>query len=252
MAASYQVIALGSLPELRPGDDLPGLVCDAVGVEAGGLQEGDVVVVTQKVVSKAEGRLVDLRTVQPSAFAQALARELGKDPALVEVVLGETRRIVRMDRGVFIVETHGGFICANAGVDRSNVPEEHLVTLLPADPDASAARLHAALAARWPGVTCGVVITDSFGRPWREGITEVAIGVAGLQPVVSLRGLRDPYGYLLTATDVAVADELASAAGLVMGKLDRVPAAVVRGAPVRFGTGSGKGLLRPAERDLFR
>lgn len=252
MAGSVHILGLGTLPELHPGDDLPALVCDAVAAEAGGLQPGDVVVVTQKVVSKAEGRMVDLRTVQPGAFATSLAQQWEKDAALLEVVLSETRRIVRMERGVLIVESVQGFVCANAGVDRSNVPDDSMVTLLPADPDASAARVHAALAARWPGVPCGVVITDSFGRPWREGITEVAIGVAGLAPIESYKGVRDPYGYLLSTTEVAVADHLASAAGLVMGKLDKVPAAIVRGARLALGEGNGRQLLRAADRDLFR
>lgn len=252
MARSFAVLGLGSLPELHPGDDLPAMVAEAVANEAGGLQASDVVVVTQKIVSKAEGRLVDLRSVTPSAFAHSLAKELEKDPALIEVILGETRRIVRMSHNVFIVETHHGFICANAGVDRSNVPDDNVVALLPRDPDASARGIRAALTARWPGTACAVIITDSFGRPWREGITEVAIGVAGLLPVETMRGQRDPYGYLLSSTDIAVADHLASAAGLVMGKLEMVPAAVVRGVQFTHAEGTAQALLRPAARDLFR
>ncbi|MSQ09631.1 MAG: coenzyme F420-0:L-glutamate ligase [Dehalococcoidia bacterium] len=252
MAGSYSVIGLGSLPELHPGDNLPSLVVDAVAAEAGGLHGGDVVVVTQKVVSKAEARLVDLRSVTPSAFALSLAAELDKDPALLEVILSETRRIVRMDHNVFIVETHHGFICANAGVDRSNVPDDQVVALLPVDPDASARAIRTKLTARWPEAACAVIITDSFGRPWREGITEVAIGVSGLLPVETMRGQRDPYGYLLSSTDIAIADHLAAAAGLVMGKFDMVPAAVVRGVRFTPAEGTAQALLRPAERDLFR
>lgn len=252
MAAQLTVIGLGTLPELHPGDDLPALVVEAITREADGLHPGDVVVVTQKVVSKAEGRLVDLRTVTPSRFALALAEQWDKDAALLEVILSETRRIVRMERGVFIVETVQGFVCANAGVDRSNVPDDNVVTLLPADPDASARAVHAALAARWPGVPSAVVITDSFGRPWREGSTEVAIGAAGLVTLESYRGRTDPYGYVLQSTDVAFGDMIANAAGLVMGKFDKVAAAVVRGAPVPLGEGSGRDLLRMADKDLFR
>ncbi len=252
MASRVEILGLGTLPEFRTGDDLPALVADAVAAGAGGLQAGDVVVVTQKAVSKAEGRVVDLRTVTPSALAVEFAGQTGKDPALVEVVLRETRRVVRMDRGVLIVETKQGFVCANAGVDRSNVPDDNIVTLLPVDADASAARVLATLAARWPAVPCGVLITDSFGRPWRHGITEVAIGVAGFSALESLKGRSDPYGYTLTSTEVAVADYLATAAGLVMGKFDRVPAAVVRGASITLGEGSVNQLLRPAEFDLFR
>jgi coenzyme F420-0:L-glutamate ligase/coenzyme F420-1:gamma-L-glutamate ligase len=215
------------------------------------LASGDVVVVTQKVVSKAEGRLVPLDTVEPSPFAWQIAATYGKDPRHVEVVLRESRRIVRMDHGVIITETHHGFICANAGVDASNVPGREVVCLLPEDPDASAERIRAGLAERL-GVAVGVVISDTFGRVWRLGQTNVAIGVAGLRPLVSYVGQRDPYGYDLRVTQLAAADEIAAAAELVMGKVDGVPIAVVRGLGHLLGEGRARDLVRPPETDLFR
>lgn len=241
------VVGLRSLPEIEPGADLARLIVDAAGKEAVGLESGDVVVVTQKIVSKAEGRIVDLRTVKPSAFAQSLAQTWEKDPRQIEVILRETRRFVRMDQGVIVSETHHGFICANAGIDRSNVPGEEMVCLLPVDPDESAARIRRGL-----GVEVGVIISDTFGRPWREGTTEVAIGVAGFDPLWDYRGRTDAYGYVLRSTEVAVADMLASAAGLVMEKAARVPVAIVRGFVFEPGEGSGKRLLRAPEKDLFR
>jgi coenzyme F420-0:L-glutamate ligase/coenzyme F420-1:gamma-L-glutamate ligase len=212
---------------------------------------GDIVIVTQKIVSKAEGRLVDLSTVEPSAFARQFADAQGKDPRHVEVVLRESRRIVKMERGVLIAETHHGFICANAGVDASNVPGEDVVVLLPVDPDASAERIRQGLLARL-GAIVGVVISDTFGRVWRMGQTNVAIGVAGLQPLVSYVGQRDPYGYDLRVTQLAPADEIAGAAELVMGKTDAIPVAIVRGLAHLLGPGAARDLVRPPETDLFR
>ena len=234
---------------MRTGDDVAALIADAAG--AGGLASGDIVVVTQKIVSKAEGRLVDLATVEPSAFARQVAAAHGKDPRHVEVVLRESRRIVKMDRGVLISETHHGFVCANAGVDASNVPGEHTLALLPVDPDASAERIRQGLLARL-GAVVGVIISDTFGRVWRMGQTNVAIGVAGLQPLVSYVGQRDPYGYDLRVTQLAAADEIAAAAELVMGKTDAVPVAVVRGLAHLLGPGAARDLVRPPETDLFR
>ncbi len=242
------MLGIEGFPEVRPGDDLSALISEAARRD---LRSGDVLVVTHKIVSKAEGRLVDLREVEPSALAKGYAARHGKDPRQIEVVFRESRRIVRMDRGIVISETHHGFVCANAGVDASNVPGDDTVCLLPLDPDASAARLREALADRL-GVEVAVVVSDSFGRAWRHGITDVAIGVAGMDPVADYRGERDPYGYPMEASVLAVADELAAAAELVMGKTDRVPLAIVRGYPYTPAPGTGKDLLMPPERDMFR
>ena len=244
-----EILPVGGIPEVCPGDDPSALIARAAGDDL--LKTGDVVVVTHKVVSKAEGRLVDLGTVEPSALAKGFAARYDKDPRQIEVVLRESKRIVRMDRGIIISETHHGFVCANAGVDASNVPSDEMVCLLPLDPDASARRLRDALRNRL-GLDLAVVVSDSFGRPWREGITNVAIGVAGMQPLADYRGDRDPHGYPLTASVLAVADELASAAELVMGKTIGVPVAVVRNYPYEKGPGTGRDLLMEPERDLFR
>ena len=243
-----EILPVEGIPEIQPGDDLAGLLAEALGED---LRAGDIVVVTHKIVSKAEGRLVDLRSVEPSAFAKGFASRYGKDPRQIEVVLRESRRIVRMDRGLIISETHHGFVCANAAVDASNVPGEDVVCLLPVDPDASAARLRKALAAR-SGPDLAVIVSDSFGRTWRDGITNVAIGVAGMQPLADYRGETDPHGFPLAASVLAVADELASAAELVMGKTAGIPVAVVRGYPYERGAGTGRALIMPPERDLFR
>ena len=242
------MLGVEGFPEVRPGDDLNRMIGEAV---AGDLRAGDVLVVTHKIVSKAEGRLVDLRTIQPSALAKGYATRHGKDARQVEVVFRESRRIVRMDRGIVISETHHGFVCANAGVDASNVPGDDKVCLLPVDPDASAARLREALTAR-TGSERAVIVSDSFGRPWREGITNVAIGVAGMEPLADYRGQSDPYGYPLEASILAVADELAAAAELVMGKTAGIPVAIVRGYPYERGSGTARDLLMPPGRDLFR
>jgi coenzyme F420-0:L-glutamate ligase / coenzyme F420-1:gamma-L-glutamate ligase len=243
-----EVLGIEGFPEVRPGDDLDRMISAAV---AGDLRAGDVLVVTHKIVSKAEGRLVDLRTIEPSALAKGYASRHGKDPRQIEVVFKESRRIVRMDRGIVISETHHGFVCANAGIDASNVPGDDTVCLLPIDPDDSAARLRDALAGD-PGVDVAVVISDSFGRAWRHGITDVAIGVAGMDPVADYRGLNDPHGFPMEASVLAVADELAAAAELVMGKTDGIPIAIVRGYSYSPASGSGRDLLMPPERDMFR
>jgi coenzyme F420-0:L-glutamate ligase / coenzyme F420-1:gamma-L-glutamate ligase len=243
-----EVLGIEGFPEVRPGDDLARMISGAV---AHDLRSRDVLVVTHKIVSKAEGRLVDLRTVEPSMLAKGYATRYGKDPRQIEVVLRESRRIVRMDRGIVISETHHGFVCANAGVDASNVPGEDTVCLLPVDPDASAMRLRDALAED-PGSEVAVVISDSFGRAWRHGITDVAIGVAGMYPVADYRGQRDPHGFPMEASVLAVADEIAAAAELVMGKTDGIPLAIVRGYAYSPASGSAKDLLMPPERDMFR
>lgn len=243
-----QILPLTNIPEIRPGDDLHAEIRGAAGDD---LRPGDILVVTHKIVSKAEGRLVDLKAVDPSPFAKTFAAEYGKDPRQTEVVLRESRRIVRMDRGIIISETHHGFVCANAGVDASNVPGDETVCLLPLDPDASAENLRNALKED-TGQEVAVIISDSFGRPWRQGITDIAIGVAGIEPLADYRGLQDPHGNPLEASVLAVADELAAAAELVMGKTDAVPAAIIRNYAYERGTGTGRDLLMEPERDLFR
>lgn len=243
-----QLLPVEGIPEIHPGDDLPRIIAEAT---ARDLEYGDALVVTHKVVSKAEHRLVDLRTVEPSPLAKSFAAEHGKDPRHTEVVLRESRRIVRMDRGIIISETHHGFVCANAGVDASNVPGDEMVCLLPVNPDASARRLREYLA-RSTGREIAVIISDSFGRPWRHGITDVAVGVAGMNPLADYRGQNDPHGYPLEASVLAVADELAAAAELVMGKTAAVPAAIIRNYAYEPGPGTAWDLLMPPERDLFR
>jgi len=251
LTPEVRVIGITGIPEVHPGDDLAGLILDAARRQETPPVDGDVLVVTQKVVSKAEGRVIVLSTVEPSSFAQRIAGETGKNARHVEVVLRESRRIVRMDRGVIITETHHGFICANAGVDASNAGGPGLLILLPEDPDASAEGLRRAIEER-AGARVAVVITDTFGRPWREGTDEVAIGVAGLVALKDYAGQRDPYGYELRVTQVAVADELAGASELVTGKLERIPAALIRGYRFEPGAGRGRDLVRDPDRDLFR
>jgi coenzyme F420-0:L-glutamate ligase / coenzyme F420-1:gamma-L-glutamate ligase len=243
-----EILPVEGVPEVQPGDDLPELITRAVGES---LRPGDVLVVTHKIVSKAEGRLVELRAVEPSALAKGFATRHGRDPRQIEVVLRESRRIVRMKRGLIIAETHHGFVCANAGVDASNVPGDDTVCLLPLDPDASAARLREALAAR-TGSDLAVIVSDSFGRTWRDGITNVAIGVSGMNPLADYRGQRDTHGYPLEASVLAVADELAASSELVMGKTAGIPAAIIRGYPYEPADGTGRTLIMPPERDLFR
>jgi coenzyme F420-0:L-glutamate ligase / coenzyme F420-1:gamma-L-glutamate ligase len=228
--SEIRLVPLAGIPEVGPGDELAALIADAV-ERAGGLEEGDVVVVAQKVVSKAEGRV-----------------EETSDP--VQVILREARTVRRRRGDLIIAETEHGFVCASAGVDRSNAPGENVVVLLPRDPDASAARIRDALQERF-GVAPAVVVSDSFGRAWRQGTTDVAIGVAGMRPLLDLRGTKDRRGYTLAATVIAVADELAGAAELVMGKTRGVPAVLVRGYRVPDGEGSARELVMPPERDLF-
>jgi len=240
------IIPVEGLPEIREGDDLGALVAAHARLE-----DDDVVVVAQKAVSKAEGRVVRLADVEASAKARELAGAWC-DPRELEVVLRETRRVVRSRSALVIAETSHGFVCASAGVDHSNAPEPHTLVLLPLDPDASARRIRGSIAAA-AGVRVGVVVTDSFGRPFRRGTTDVAIGVAGVAPLADLRGTSDRAGSLLRSTQVAVADELAAAADLVRpGKADGLPVVVVRGAPHARGDGSAADLVMPPERDLFR
>ncbi|HLF76823.1 MAG TPA: coenzyme F420-0:L-glutamate ligase [Dehalococcoidia bacterium] len=247
---SVSITAIEGIPEINPGDDLAQLIAGALSAQGEKLQDGDVVTVTQKVVSKSEGRFVDLESVVPSPLAVELATNWEKDPRHVEVVLQESKRIVRMDHGVIICETRHGFVCANAGVDASNVPGGQLM-LLPVDPDASAQRIREGLH-QATGADLAVIISDTFGRPWRSGYTEVAIGVAGMLPVIDYVGMMDTHGRELRATWICIADELASAAELVTGKVNRVPAALIRGYAVPRGEGSAKELVRQAETDMFR
>ena len=250
-------MALPPLPDVRPGDDLAGLIADAVRAGAAADPDlaprpGDVLVVTQKVVSKAEGRLVDLHVVVPRPEAVEFARRWNRDARQVEVVLREAVRVLRMDRGVIIAQTRQGYVCANSGVDASNIEDPDSVTLLPEDPDLSAAGLRSRLRDLL-GVDLAVVISDSFGRPWRWGITDVALGVAGFAPLDDLRGRPDTSGRLMQATVVAVADEIASAAELASGKTSKRPVVLVRGVELPVGDGSiTRDVVIPAEADLFR
>jgi coenzyme F420-0:L-glutamate ligase/coenzyme F420-1:gamma-L-glutamate ligase len=250
-----EVIAIAGMPEIVPGDDLARFIGDALESTAGLLpfRSDDILVVTQKVVSKAEGAIVDLATVAPRPEAVEFAKRFDRDPRQVEVVLREARRIVRMANGVLITETRHGFVCANGGIDASNVGPRSgdVVTLLPTDPDASADRIGTAIGQRF-GVDIGVVVSDSFGRPWRLGIVDVAIGVSGLLPLEDLRGQPDADGRVMRSTVRAVADEIASAAELVLGKSAGRPVALVRGAAPARGDGRIRDAIMPAGQDLFR
>jgi coenzyme F420-0:L-glutamate ligase/coenzyme F420-1:gamma-L-glutamate ligase len=252
MTAHIEIIAIAGLPEVREGDDVAAMIYDAVLEHDSGLQSGDVVVVAQKVVSKAEGAVIDLNSITPSERARELAETVLKDPRLVEVILQQSVQVIRAVPGVLITETIHGLVCANSGVDSSNSAEDDQVITLPPDPDESARSLRTALESR-SGVEIGVIVSDSFGRPWREGSTNVAIGIAGLQPIEDARGQGDDHGRVLRATVVAVADELASAAQLVMGEFGGVPAAIVRGAAITMSDNvSASALQRSPETDLFR
>ncbi len=244
------LFVIPGLPEIRKGQDLAKLIALAVRRMNIALEDGDILVVAQKIVSKAEGRVVRLSTVRPSQEARALAKKLSNDPRLIEVILGESRRIVRSER-VLIVETHHGFVCANAGVDHSNVSGRDFVTLLPKNPDRSA-RLLAASLRKHTGKRLAVIISDTFGRPWRLGLINVAIGASGVPTLLDLRGARDRHGKVLRATVLAIADELAAAAGLLMGKSAGTPIVVIRGYRYRHVQAPAAGIIRPAKDDLFR
>ncbi|HEX3173603.1 MAG TPA: coenzyme F420-0:L-glutamate ligase [Solirubrobacterales bacterium] len=244
-----QVLSVSGLPEFEPGMSVGGEIA-----ARGELLEGDVVVISQKVVSKAEGRVVRLAAAIPGAEARRLAAVLGKEPALVELILAESREVLRAERGVLIVETHHGFVCANAGIDSSNLPEAGTVALLPEDPDASARRIRGEIAAA-SGVRVATIVADSFGRAWRLGQAEVAIGCAGLTPLDDWRGRADSAGRELEGTLIAIADEAAAAADLVRDKASRVPVAIVRGLDRFVTADDGPGarvLRRPRDEDLFR
>ena len=245
-----KIIGVTKIPLIKPGDDLANIIINAVKEEGLELLNGDVLVVTQKIVSKAEGRLVELDKVSPSYFAKHIHRRFKKDPRLIEVLLSETNRIVKMDKGVIIIQTKSRFICANGGIDQSNIPKG-FVSLLPKNPDHSAKMIKYKIYQRL-GVDLAIIISDTFGRPWREGYTNVALGVAGLNSFMDYRGCIDNYGYKLKVTLIAVADELASAAELVMGKTSKVPVAIIRGYDYPKGNGSGRQLIRKSSKDLFK
>ena len=253
MASSCEIriIPVPLAGEVLPGDDLAEKLAAALRRQKVKLQSGDIVVVKHKIVSKAEGRLVRLDSVKASPAAKAWSRRSGTDARVIELALSESKRIVRKKKGVLITETRHGFICANSGVDVSNVDGGKNAVLLPKDPDRSAAILQTRLNRRFQA-DIAVIISDSFGRPWREGLTEAAIGVAGMKSIVDYRGRKDAHGYPLHASYEAVADEVACAAGLVCGKLNQTPFWIVRGFAYQTGRGSARELMRPAKNDLFR
>ena len=252
MPPELRIIGVQGMPEVKPGDDLAVFLMDAARRQGTPIEEGDVVVVTQKVVSKTEDRVIGFEGVEPSPLAVTITEGHRRDPRHTEIVLRESARVVRMDRGVIISETRHGFICANAGVDASNIPGSETVALLPVDPDASARRIMDSIKAVL-GVDVAVIVSDTFGRPWRNGAANVAIGIAGLDPLLSYVGLEDSHGNMMHTTEIAVADELAAAAELVTGKVDGVPVTIVRGynyAPLQ--DASIQRLIRTGDRDLFR
>lgn len=253
---SVSIIPVIGIPEIQPGDNLVSVVIEATRKNNISIISGDIIVFAQKIVSKSEGRIVKLSDVSPSSFAISLGKTLHKDPRIMEVILGETKRIVKMDReesckGRFIVETHIGVICANAGIDASNVSGGDTITLLPVDPDTSARKLVEGFKKEL-GVEVAVVITDTVGRPWRQGLIEIAIGCWGMKPLKDYKGQKDSKGYELRATVLAIADEIAGAAGLVMGKTDSIPVAIVRGYRYEPGGKGARELIRNPEEDLFR
>ncbi len=254
MVARIEVIGLMGIPEIEPGNNLGEIVLGAASRQGTAIESGDVLVVAQKIVSKAEGRVVDLATVEPSPFARQFALKADRDPRLVELILRESRGIVRMDagRGILITETFHGFVCANAGIDGSNVPGDDMVSLLPEDPDRSAGVIRQQIEAPLPGTTVAVVISDTFGRAWREGHVNFAIGAAGINPIKDYVGSADATGKLLKVTRMAVADELAAAAELVTAKAAGVPVALVRGYEYPSSPDGIRGLIRDPSKDLFR
>ena len=252
MPPEIRVIGIEGMPEAKPGDDLAGQMLEAAQRQGTSIESGDVIVVTQKIVSKAEGRVVSIDSVEPSPLALAITEGHRRDPRHTELILRESRRIVRMDRGVIISETHHGFNCANAGIDASNIPGDGTVALLPVDPDASARGIRQAIRER-AGVDVAVIISDTFGRPWRSAAVNVAIGVAGFNPLLSYVGQEDSHGNMMYTTVIAVADELAATAELVTGKVLGVPVAIIRGYSYTPMEGaSHDALIRDPDKDLFR
>ncbi len=249
--STIALIPIPDIPQIQPGDDLVSILLDAIDRSKVGLKNGDILVMCQKIVSKAEGAVVDLKTVEPSDFAHQIADQWEKDPRIVEVVLRESNRIVMMKNGVVITETKRGWVCANSGVDASNTLADDIVIVLPEDPDKSAKDMRIAIQER-RNISIGIVITDTFGRPWRDGLVEFALGVSGFEGLLDLRGGEDLQGRELSHTVISVADELACAAGLLMEKSAAVPAVIVRGYKYIPAEGNGQILIRPAEADLFR
>lgn len=251
--STVQIIGIEGLPIIKTGDNLAKLICDAAKKQGAPIQNGDIIIVTHVVVSRAEGNVVNLNEVIPSEFAKNIARQYEKDPALVEVVLRESKTIVRMHNGILITESKHGFVCANSGVDKSNVSGENIVALLPEDSDRSAEKIRQEIR-RLAGADVAVIVSDTHGRPLREGEINIAIGVAGLKPIRDRRGESDLFGYVLKVKQTAIADELASAAELVIGQANEgVPAAIIRGYNYpKADSSSAKELARPKERDLFR
>jgi coenzyme F420-0:L-glutamate ligase/coenzyme F420-1:gamma-L-glutamate ligase len=255
MRIELRIIPIITIGEVPTGCDLGTLLFEALQQQHLALEQGDILVITQKIVSKAEGRIVNLAEIEPSPFAQAIAQQANKDARHIEVVLRESKRIVRMDHGVIISETYHGFVCANAGVDESNIDGANLLTLLPIDADQSAQRVRTRLqelTGEGPTFNLAVLISDTWGRPWRMGQVNMAIGIAGMDPLIDYRGQHDTYGYEMQASLIAIADELASAAELVMGKVDRVPVALIRGYCYVPQEGSIRSLARESSTDMFR
>ena len=256
MVSEIHVIGIGGIPEIKPGDDLASLIVEAMNQQSDPIQQKDILVVTQKIVSKAEGRVLKLEDIQASPIALQISEGHNRDPRHTEIILLESRRIVRMDRGNIISETRHGFTCANAGVDASNIPGEGVVALLPIDPDASAERIQAGIKEK-TDKDVAVIISDTFGRPWREGAVNVAIGVSGMNPMQDYRGMDDAYGQLMRSTVIAVADELAATAELVTGKVTGVPVALIRGYEYESASPpdqprGAQALIRSSQRDMFR
>ena len=252
MPPEIRVIGVEGIPEIQPGDDLASLVMDAAQGQNTSFQAGDIIVVTQKIVSKAEGRVLSLDSIEASPFAVSITEGHRRDPRHTELILRESERVVRMDRGVIISETRHGFICANAGIDASNIPGSDTVCLLPVDSDASAQNLRRAVKDRL-GVDVAVIVSDTFGRPWRNGATNVAIGVAGIDAMLSYVGLEDSHGNMMHTTVIAVADELAATAELVTGKVDAVPVTIIRGYRYQSAeTATHWDLIRSPDKDMFR
>jgi coenzyme F420-0:L-glutamate ligase/coenzyme F420-1:gamma-L-glutamate ligase len=252
MPPEIRVIGVEGMPEVREGDDLASQIMDAAQRQGTHIEPGDVLVVTQKIVSKAEGRVVPIDSVEPSPLAVSISQGHHRDPRHTELILRESKRIVRMDRGVIISETYHGFTCANAGIDASNIPGSGTVSLLPADPDASARRIRQSIKEKLDA-DVAVIISDTFGRPWRNAAVNVAIGVAGLNPMMSYVGQKDSYGNLMYTTVICVADELAATAELVTGKVLGVPVAVVKGYQYQpMANASNQALVRAPDKDLFR
>ena len=252
MPNEVRIIGIGGMPELNPGDDLPALMMDAADAQNTPIQEADILVVTQKIISKVEGKVMSIEEVEASPFALTITEGHRRDPRHTEMILREARRIVRMERGVIIAETKHGFFCANAGIDASNIPGDKTIALLPDDSDASARNIRDAVQTRL-GINIAVIVSDTFGRPWRNGAANCAIGVAGIDPLLDYVGSLDAYGNILHTTQIAIADELAAAAELVTGKALGIPVSIIRGYQFQPTENANiQRLLRNNEKDLFR